>query len=120
MKLKSAPITLCWPRHGRSRSIDGVKVKEVGKNSGLSNGGQFWKSTRWFRAPPKVRLVSGVLGLHPSAPVGVSCLRVGDDKRKDDPESGHLPVESKAPPRVGGLPHFQSPTLDPFLPNCQS
>jgi hypothetical protein len=42
LKIKFAPIWLCWPLH----------------DSVFSIGGHFWKE-KWFRSPPKVCIVPG-------------------------------------------------------------
>lgn len=62
--LKSVPIELCWTRNRRSRSVDSPEKLQRAKAFGTEDGGQFWNST-WFRLPPKVRSVPGILGSHP-------------------------------------------------------
>lgn len=65
MKLKFTPIQLCWARHGKSQSAEraGERTNQLRKN--FIRRGHFGES-RWFRSPPKVRIVPGILGPHPS------------------------------------------------------
>lgn len=55
MLLKFTPIEFRWPSR-RSRIVD-AEFRQRAK----MNGGQLWNS-RWFRSPPKVRVVLGILG----------------------------------------------------------
>ena len=44
----------------------------------------------WFRAPPKVHIIPGILGLGPAVETRDIHLVGGEDKIEGDPESGHL------------------------------
>lgn len=85
VKLKHAPIRFCWPHWGRSRSVDHLE----GRNSVDSVDGHSWNFTRWFQLPPKVILVPGILGPHPSELPRDVNPRGGRGELQSDPESGH-------------------------------
>jgi hypothetical protein len=88
IKLKNIPIKLRWPSHGR--------VEELPPMAG---GGQFklndvrgkgpTRHRPWFRLPPKVQIIPGILGPAPSEETRVAHLRGGEREVRDDKESGH-------------------------------
>jgi hypothetical protein len=86
LKIKFAPIRLCWPAHEQGRVEEQRSPRVV--DSKLSKGGQFRKE-KWFRLPPKVRVVPGILGAHPSQVTRGIHQDTGEREVDDDPESGH-------------------------------
>ena len=61
IKIKQIPIELCWESHGGS-----VRKKKLGGSRSSTFEPVKTGPTRqrpWFRIPPKVRIVLGILGL---------------------------------------------------------
>ena len=91
LTLKFALIKLCWLKRSNSLNNLGRRVVEE-KN--FSEEGQF-REERWFRAPPKVRLIAGILG--PCPGVGTRGIHPlgGEGKEVVDLESRHPPPGSR-------------------------
>lgn len=66
MKIKSIPIKLQWPRNDGGATLS-VKKLPTGKGKMVSTATvvEATNQTRWFRSPPKVQLVAGILGCRP-------------------------------------------------------
>jgi hypothetical protein len=112
VKLKSVPIQLNWLCY---QHLDDGELTEgkIEYPKAFHHG--YFRDSRWFRAPPKVRIVPGILGPHPSArtsgiyPVG------GDREVKGDSESEHRKSDKDTPNRFGwgfGLHSTSSHALD--------
>lgn len=86
LKLKFAPIQLQWPTHGRSRSADALEGRTRTSNLKPIDVGKI-QTFRWFRLPPKVRIVPGVLGSYPADGTHVGNLSGGEGKVSGDSES---------------------------------
>lgn len=111
LKLRNTPIQLCWGWRRRSSSVDAISrrvtmVAEEETNCraavefDTAIDGQF-QNCRWFRSPPKVQIMAGILGPGPALCTHVSNLGVGEHKVEDDPESGHLPGGAQETARTG-------------------
>ena len=93
LKTKDTSIRLHWNSYRRTKSSEDLlsdNCVQFRREQGI--GG----SDRWFRRPPKVKLVLGILGPRPSEkPRGVH-LSVEGHKGKKDPETGFfsLPYSS--------------------------
>lgn len=94
LKLKCSSIQFCWPHLRRSRSSGDLEGKQSEPVEVIPNEGQFCDSSRWFRSPPKVRIVQGILGPHPLEDTHGTLPGEGDGKLVDDPESGHRSPKS--------------------------
>lgn len=83
--LKGAPIELRW------QSRYGCNGEDEARHRAKLNGGQKWNS-RWFRSPPKVRVVPGILGPSPTQVTRVANRGNGEDDGGDDQDSDHPPA----------------------------
>jgi len=101
LTLKFAPIKLCWLKRSNSLNNLGRGVAEVNT---LSEKGHF-REERWFRAPPKVRLVAGILGSSPGVSTRGVHLQSGEGNKVDDLESRHPTLDSSYLVR-GGLDYL--------------
>jgi hypothetical protein len=53
--------------------------------------GRQFQDSRWFRPPPKVRVVPGILGPHPSQATRVAHRGNGEREVTNGAEAGHYP-----------------------------
>jgi hypothetical protein len=88
LKIKFAPIRLCWPLHEQNRVVEQGRPRSA--DLVFSIRGHFRKE-KWFRSPPKVCIVPGILGAHPSQ--GTRGINRDTVEREvdDDALSGHCP-----------------------------
>ena len=103
VRIKSTPIQLQWNLYDHSKSIESKSNNSSQFNQivGLRN----YEKQRWFRKPPKVRVVPGILGSYPVVDTRGNQLHRGENSGERDPESGHSPLQdSKNSIRVGGDP----------------
>ena len=103
VRIKSTPIQLQWNSYEHINPVNS-KSKNSTQFDQIGESRNFGKQ-RWFRKPPKVQVVLGILGsylvedTHGKHPEG------GENSGKRDPESGHSPLSApKNPIRVGGAP----------------
>ena len=109
LKTKDTSIRLHWNSYRRTKSSEDLlsdNCVQFRREQGI--GG----SDRWFRRPPKVKLVLGILGPRPSEkPRGVH-LSVEGHKGKRDPETGLFSLpDSSYLTRIGGGTHLLRATL---------
>lgn len=106
VKLKNTPIELKWNlQEGSSRELSSKrgmvsdsKIQKDG-NDDLQVG--FGRQSRWFRPPPKVRIVPGILGSLPGCEtrgVNPSQIPGGEDKVSGDFEAKHSSPTPLIPP----------------------
>lgn len=98
LKIRNLPIRFSWARCGRSRSAEAVSYRvatnsadDVSYRVAMTNLGTIAEQNQnwWFRSPPKVRIVAGILGAHPPGCTRVIHRSGGEQNKGDDPESGH-------------------------------
>ena len=103
VRIKSTPIHLQWNSYEHP-----VDVHPRNRNSTQFNlpwGFQKQGNQRWFRKPPKVQVVPGILGVCPIEYTRGTHTEGGENSGERDPESGYSPLQdSKNPIRVGGAP----------------
>lgn len=107
VKLKAIPINLQWvSRHKSSDSSVNGGCGGTGLNAGelpMSNGFVLRGPTckrPWFRLPPKVQIVPGILGRAPSAGTRVDHQQGSEPKVGEEARSGHHKTQHYQP---GGL-----------------
>lgn len=115
VKIKFTPIKLRW----LSRRKAGDEELE-GKFGFKSYRGGHFGQERWFRPPPKVKIIPGILGPHPAQGTHVGHPGGGERKGIVVTASGHRsppadvpqadPVEDDPP-----IPHSISKTLAKFV-----
>lgn len=110
LKIKFVPIRLEWASNRGNRAEE-----EVEGNSEIRTfrGGRI-REPRWFRPPPKVRLVQGILGPHLSQVTRVVHQDNGEQKVSVRVEAGHRPLSpsSRVPDEVDSQnPPIPNPLL---------
>ena len=90
MKIKSIPIKLQWPHYGGGTSSP-VKKQLAGKRRTISviTVDEPANQIRWFRSPPKVPLVAGILGCKPNIETRGENPGRGEREVGGDSESEH-------------------------------
>jgi hypothetical protein len=106
MKIKFMPIRLRWQNHRQSSSDGELEGKRVQK----PNRGGYFGDSRWFRSPPKVHIVPGILGPPLVVLTCVSHLGVGEREVEEDNDFEHRPSD-KGPSNPSSLDCCSSPNL---------
>jgi hypothetical protein len=87
LKIKFIPIWLDWKSNREKKEEDEVegssRIKPIRR-------GQF-RDTRWFRPPPKVRVVPGIQGPHLPQATRVAHRGSGEREVTNGAEAGHRP-----------------------------
>lgn len=104
--LKFAPIELHWPSKHENAEF---------RQSTRPNGGQLWNS-RWFRSPPKVRVVPGILGPCPEQETHGGHRHPGENIDEVFSESEHRLSHLDSSSRAKEV-HLVSPNPDPKSPH---
>lgn len=103
VKIRSIPIELNWPENGGrmlpGRNSAAGKKSEIREGAGMEPPGQ----RRWFRSPPKVQIVAGILGVGPNCGTHGGDIDRGEREVDGDSESEH-----------------RKPSSPPFLRSRQS
>ena len=103
VRIKSTPIHLQWNSYEHPEDVRprNRKSNHVDQSWGFQKQG----NQRWFRKPPKVQVVPGILGACPIGYTRGTHTEGGENSGERDPESGYSPLQdSKNPIRVGGVP----------------
>lgn len=104
VKIKFTPIWLWWQSH-RQSSSDG---ELEGRAAFQLNRGRYYGTSRWFRPPPKVRIVPGILGPPPSMVTRVKHPEGGEWKVEDNLHSEYRPPDKVSPSQLD-LDSYNSP-----------
>ena len=112
VKIKVISIELRWQGHGGKAETN--RKSPAGKSLDVSNsvGVEPTRQRRWFRLPPKVREVAGILGRRPDVGTRGDDQDMGERENEGDPESGHLSSSPTSRP-LKPIPADQSPPRKP-------
>lgn len=87
-KLNAVPINLRWISHGGAEELAPMVGDKLEESKRTGNRGPT-RQCPWFRLPPKVQIVLGILGRAPSVEPRVVYPGEGELKLRDDVEFGH-------------------------------
>lgn len=109
VKIKSIPIELQWSRIGDGvGSLEKTNLRRDFRSlPALDRGADPTSQRRWFRSPPKVQVVTGILGRGPSQGTHGGDPDGGEREVAGDHESGHQ--LSSSPPYPTGPTERNSP-----------
>ena len=111
VKIKVISIELRWQGHGGKAETKRKSPAGEGLDVSNSVAVEPTSQRRWFRLPPKVREVAGILGRRPEGGTGGDQDR-GEREIEGDPESGDLSSSPTSRP-LKPIPVDQSPPRKP-------
>lgn len=121
---RDLPFEFCWPSNGGKRGQGRMEEKREEMSLNRGNWMDMVQMDQWFRAPPKVRMVPGIMGRDPYQNTRVTIQEGGEREVGGDPESGHrVPASPPHPPvsvtAQSEIQNHEDATLDQKIPNLR-
>lgn len=105
--MKAIPIKLHWASNGGPEKLPSTAGEEQRNSIKIEKKGPT-SQRPWFRLPPKVPIVPGILGRAPAAETRIKHQFGGEPKVRDDGGSSHRPGDIAIPSRNQATHHIQT------------